>query len=238
MQATVAEIQTRSNSSPDRVAAKLQEAVNRYRADLENHPIAKRAREGQLSRRILQEFARIQFVDSTLWIPMLSLIKGRVKEPRLLKAVTDNILCESGYAGTPHTTICAEFVKSVGVSPFYGDCQTYSPLSMHPVEVMNAITGMSEAEICGWLLVAESLVPTLFQVFRPAFARLPGADLTYLDEHIAVDSDDHAQWMLEGALALVAKSDCLEEILAGIHIGGRVTISIPDVLYSRVLRES
>jgi pyrroloquinoline quinone (PQQ) biosynthesis protein C len=238
MQSNLVVPQIHENKNIANCITTLQGVIYQYKRNLEKHPIAKLAAHGWLSRSLLQEFAKIQFVDSTLWIPMLSLIKGRIIEPRLLKAVTDNILCESGYHGIPHTTLCANFAKSVGVSPFYGDCHGYSPLSMHPVEIMNAVTGMSEPEICGWLLAAETLVPTLFQIFRPAFAKLPGVDLTYLDEHISVDSDDHARWMLEGATKLLEKSDCLDEILAGVNIGGRVTLSMPDVLYSKALRAS
>ena len=238
MNSSLAEVQDKPSQSLN--VLQLTRAIDRYNQELESHPIVKLAKEGWLPRPLLQEFTKIQFVDSVLWIPMLSLIKGRIKEPRLLKAVTDNILCESGYNGIPHTTLCAQFAQSVGVSAFYGDSQTYSPLSMHSIEMMNAVMGMSEAEICGWLLAAESLVPTLFQIFKPAFEKFPGADLTYLNEHISVDSDDHAQWMMEGAVAILEnsknQSQALAEILAGIGLGGRVTLCIPDVLYSKALR--
>jgi hypothetical protein len=95
---------------------RIQHAVEFYREGLAQHPVAQLCADGALSRKLLQEFARIQYVDSTLWVAMLSLAKGRVKHARLKRAITENILCESGHVGTPHTTLCQRFVESLGTT--------------------------------------------------------------------------------------------------------------------------
>lgn len=133
--------------------------------------------------------------------------------------------------------MCKEFVESLGEPTFYGDYIEYAPRSAHAVEVMNGLTGMTEAEMSGWLLAAETLVPVFFGIFRPAFAQIHGVDLRYLDEHISVDADEHSQWMNEAVQELLVKDkSSFEQILNGIRIGGRLTVSIPDVLYARTLR--
>lgn len=215
---------------------RLFETVQFYRLKLEQHPISDLIRAGNLPENILREFSRIQYVDSILWVPMLSLIKGKIKSPRLTRAVRENIICETGINGTPHTTLCKDFVESLGEPTFYGDTATYAPGSSFPVEVMNGMVAFSEAQIAGWLMAAETLVPIFFALFRPAFAQIKNVDMRYLDEHIAVDADEHAQWMNEAVIELLQDEECYRSILSGIDIGGRVTLSIPDLLYSKAMR--
>jgi hypothetical protein len=102
---------------------------------------------------------------------------------------------------------------------------------------MNGMMSLSEEEIAGWLMAAETLVPVFFQIFRPAFARFPGADLRYLDVHIEVDSSEHSQWMNEAVQELLKDEISFNRILAGIDIGGRLLLSIPDLLYTRTKRK-
>lgn len=214
----------------------LEQEVENYREQLLSHPIARLAARGVLPLEIAHEYARIQYVDSVLWIPMLALIKAKANSPRLRQAVRANILCEAGYDGIPHVELARLFIESLGQPSFFGDYQTYAPRAAHPVEVMNGLAGMSEAELAGWLLAAETLVPTFFQIFRPVFAAIPGVDLRYLDEHITIDSDEHAEWMKESVQELLQTSGHFEAIRDGIRIGGRLTLSIPDVLYARTVR--
>jgi len=216
--------------------AELQHEVARLRDELESHPIARLCAMGTVPESILRDWARIQYVDSTLWIPMLALAKGQTKSPRLLQALKANIRCEAGDDGIPHVTLCREFVESLGEPTYYGNYQDYAPLAAHSVGVMNALASMSEEEMAGWLMATETLVPTFFAIFRPGFARIPGADLRYLDEHIAVDSDEHAEWMNESVHELLKNETSYERLLAGIRLGGRVMLSIPDALYARTLR--
>jgi pyrroloquinoline quinone (PQQ) biosynthesis protein C len=217
---------------------RIQHAVEFYREGLAQHPVAQLCADGALSRKLLQEFARIQYVDSTLWVAMLSLAKGRVKHARLKRAITENILCESGHVGTPHTTLCQRFVESLGTTAEFGDYRVYAPMTAHSVEVMNVFDRGGDGIISGWLLAAESLVPTLFSVFRPAFAQVPGADLTYLDEHIHVDAEEHAQWMCEAAQEISTTEEGFRSVMSRVEIGGRVTWSGPDAIYARTLLEA
>ena len=129
-----------------------------------------------------------------------------------------------------------QFIKSLGISPYYGDFAHYSGLASHPVEMMNAVSGMSEAQIAGWALVAEAIVPALFQMALPAYERVEGVDLTYLREHITVDSDEHAAWMRESVAQLLSEGVSIDEILVGIHLGARTALCIPDVLFAKFLR--
>lgn len=101
---------------------------------------------------------------------------------------------------------------------------------------MNAFDCTSDGVIAGWLLVAETLVPTLFSLFRPAFRRSPSVDLRYLDEHIAVDSDEHARWMHDAALEIAQTEGGFRSVIQGIHLGGRATLSVPDALFSKTVR--
>ena len=213
----------------------LERAVHAYAEKLATHPIAELCRRGEVPRRELDEFVRAQYADSTRWVPMLSQMKDVVTEPRLVKALIENIECETGCYGMAHTTLAKNFAESIGVSPSFVDTRGFAPIAVHGMEIMNAIASMSEPMICGWLMVAEALVPVLFQVFRPAFERMPSADLEYFDEHIRVDSDEHAEWMAEAAEALLTRSDCYAELMLGIDIGARVTFSVPDAVYARTL---
>lgn len=214
----------------------MESAVDHYRQALLSHPIRALARSGELSRALTLEFAALQYVDSVLWVPMLALMKDRVRSPMLRQALRDNLLCEAGANDTSHITLCRQFIESIGVAPFYGDFHRQSELASHPVVIMNAAAGLSEGEIAGWILVAEALVPTLFESFRPALARIPGADLRYIDEHITVDAEEHSRWMKEGVARLSDEGADPDRILYGIHLGGRTALSVPDTLYAKHVR--
>lgn len=228
----IASVETKAARSVELVKLVVEE----YGLQMKEHPLAKVMAAPEVSRKLLEEYAGLQYVDSILWVPMLAIMKDRAKNPRLVKALTDNILCEAGAKHTSHVTLCMNFIKSIGLTPFYGNFEYYSKLAQHPIEMMNAVSGMSEAQIAGWALVAEAVVPSLFSMTVPAYSRLPGVDMTYLNEHIQVDSDEHAQWMLESVEELVSEGTPIREILAGVHLGGRTALSIPDALYAKYLR--
>lgn len=220
---------------PEGPESRIHEALIYYDSSLATHPIARLCRDGILPRPLALEFARAQYVDSTLWVAMLSLAKGKVKNHKLSEAIRKNILCEVGNEGVPHTTLCQSFVESLGESARFGTYENYAPVAAHPMEVMNVFDQAGDGLIAGWLLVSETLVPRLFQVFRPAFTQFHGADLRYLDEHITVDADEHSKWMLEAALEIAETPEGLEEVLQGMALGGRVTLSVPDALYAQAL---
>jgi len=214
----------------------VKQTIEFYGRQMASHPLCGVLHGEHVPKALLLEYAGIQYVDSVLWVPMLALMKDRAKNPRLRKALTDNILCEAGATHTSHITLCHDFVKSAGITPFFGDFQRFSNLAHHPIEMMNAVSGMSEAQIAGWALVAEAIVPELFKMALAGFRALPNVDTKYLEEHIAVDSDEHAQWMLESVTELLAEGVALDEILSGVHLGGRTALSVPDGLYAKYLR--
>lgn len=210
--------------------------VRRYEELLKTHPLTKVMKQGFVAKQLLQEYASLQYVDSVLWVPMLALMKDRVSHPRLKTALTENLLCEAGAKHTSHITLCRQFVESLGISPYFGNFLEYSALATHPVEMMNAVSGLDEEQIAGWILVAEAVVPALFQMALPAFERVPGADLRYLREHITVDADEHAEWMYQSVQELLSSPQSLERILQGIHLGGRTALAVPDALYAKYMR--
>ncbi|MDO8521385.1 MAG: iron-containing redox enzyme family protein [bacterium] len=210
--------------------------VEEYRGKLTCHPINDLIARRVLPLEVIRECAAIQYVDSMLWVPMLALMKDRVESPRLQEALRANIRCETGDAGISHLTLAQSFIRSLGIPPYFGDYGVQSKLASHPVEIMNAATGLNEAQIAGWLLVAETLVPHLFALLRPAFEGFPEVDLRYLDEHIAVDADEHAQWMDAAVKEILALGGRAEEVITGVDLGGRVTLSVPDALYAKAIR--
>src|SRR5438552_2481866 len=90
-------------------------ALKNYQSEILQHPIKPWCIGARLPEAVLQAFAKAQFVDSTMWVSMLSLIKGNASFPQLRDAVRRNILDEVGDSGIPHVTLCNKFVKSIGV---------------------------------------------------------------------------------------------------------------------------
>lgn len=221
---------------PTRLALeKVEAALVHYQEQMRQHGLGKLISEGRVPVEIGLEFMKLQYVDSTLWVPMLALMKDRVKHPTLKKAITDNLLCEAGAKHTSHVTICAEFLISKGIDPYFGDLYHYSPLAKHPTEIMNSVVRMSEAEIAGWIMIAETIVPDLFRLVHPLLKGM-NANMYYIDEHITVDADEHGEWMMRSIRELIQDGTPIEEILHGLHLGGRVALSVPDALYAKVLR--
>ncbi len=217
-------------------ANQISELVEFYQKQMETHPLQNVFKSQRVPLKLLKEYASLQYIDSTLWVPMLAIMKDRVSAPRISKALKDNIMCEAGVCGTSHITLCMNFIKSLGVDPFFGSTEYYSPLAIHPTEMMNAVSGMSEGQIVGWTLVAEAIVPFLFQMTLAAYKKNPKTNVLYLEEHISVDSDEHAQWMFEGAIEVATSAQAFHAILEGIHLGGRTALSVPDALYAKFLR--
>jgi hypothetical protein len=215
--------------------ARVEGALVHYQEQMKSHGLGKLTARGVVPEAIGLEFMKLQYVDSTLWVPMLAIMKDRVKHPTLKKALTDNLLCEAGARHTSHVTICAEFLISKGIDPYFGDLYHYSPLAKHPTEIMNSVIRMSEAEIAGWIMIVETIVPDLFRLVHPMLNGI-GANMFYIDEHITVDGDEHGEWMMRSIKDLLQAGTPVDEILHGIHLGGRVALSVPDALYAKVLR--
>lgn len=213
--------------------------LNTYIEQMRTHPLQSAFILPTTPRKLIEEFAGIQYVDSVLWVPMLAIMKDRVKNEKLYNALRDNLLCEAGANHESHIMLCQRFIKSVGISPYFGNFNEYSRLSGHPLEIMNGVSGMSEEQIAGFNLVSEAAVPYLFKMALPAFKRLEAqnaADPQYLTDHITVDADDHAEQMIRAVEDLIAHGASLGSILEGMHLAGRALLSIPDALYAKLLR--
>jgi hypothetical protein len=223
-----------TSSHTKKQLASINKRIEFYEKQLKCHPIANYLNKSSVPEKILNEFAIIQYSDSLLWVPMLSLMKDRVKNVRLKRALRENMLCEAGANAISHIELCRRFLESMGID--CGNLHINSDNLALSTAELSFITALNEAQIAGWILAAEALVPVTFALFRQGFAHVKGVDLTYLNEHIIVDTDEHSQWMKESALELLSESACFDEIITGIDIGGRVVLRVPDALYAKVIR--
>ena len=89
---------------------------------------------------------------------------------------------------------------------------------------------LEEPAVAGWLLVAETCVPILFDAVLPSFERL-GADLTYFTAHVHIDADEHATWMAEAVEELATDEASSTSIVEGMAEAWAETIGIPDRLW-------
>jgi pyrroloquinoline quinone (PQQ) biosynthesis protein C len=210
----------------------IYEELAGYRAQLVAHPLLTAARAGELSTKTLHEFAFHQYSDSILWIPMLAQMKGvATKSRRLRDAIEANIGHEAGLGGISHVTLAADFMRSLGITDLDG-MPTHT-FARDATEWLSADwTTLSEGNVAGWLLVAETLVPLMFAALEPSFAAL-GADTRYLREHVHVDSDEHARWMAESVDEIVDLygPSCCDDIHEGMDIGWTETVLVPDALW-------
>lgn len=225
---------TQLNSHQD--IQEVLDLLDGYILQMKTHPLHEAFLAPQPSRKLLLDFAGLQYVDSVLWVPMLAVMKDRVQNQKLYKALLDNLLCEAGANHQSHVVLCQEFIKSVGVSPFYGNFHEYSHLATQPVELMNGVSGMSEEQIAGYNLVSEAIVPYLFKMVLPAYEKVPGCKTRYLTDHISVDADDHAEAMIEAVKDLIYSGASVGSIMEGMHLSARTALSVPDALYAKHLR--
>jgi hypothetical protein len=153
------------------------------------------------------------------------------KSRRLREAIEANIGHEAGLGGESHVTLAVQFMRSLGITELDGmPTQTFT---REATEWLSPdFNTLSEGNVAGWLLVAETLVPLMFAALEPSFAAL-GADTRYLREHIHVDADEHAQWMAESVDEIVDLygPDCCADIHEGMDIGWHETIQVPDALW-------
>lgn len=220
-----------AHDAVDDFAKLLDDVIDEYQKQLSGHPIAKLVGDDRVPDSILREFAIFQFVDGVLWIPMLAMMKDRVSNKRLKLALTENILCEAGAEGVSHVERCRSFIKSLDLNPFTPEIYEYVSAAW---KMLLPVDGWSEPYIAGRMLAAEALVPTLFRIFSEGFRRKQSVDMTYIDEHIVVDADEHSQWMRESALEILQQDpNALEEILKGIHESAAATLAVPDDLYNK-----
>lgn len=214
--------------------------LENYRNELARHPLMEAAKRDGLSRQILLELAFYQYSDSILWIPMLAQMKElAVRSTRLRAAIEDNIRHEAGIGGTSHVTLAVTMMRSLGVR----ELDTYPTSTFAKSATLwlgDEFVRQPEPEVAGWLLVAESLVPQIFAEVAPCYARIEGCDTTYFTQHVAVDSDEHAQWMTEAVADVmqIYGADARASVLAGMRDAWEETIEVPDHLWRRASCES
>jgi hypothetical protein len=209
------------------------DVLDRYRAALLEHPLLAAARTGQIEKSKLLHFALFQYCDSVTWIPMLAQMKSMaLRSPRLRKAIEDNIAHEAGLGGTSHVTLAAQLLRSLGIRTLDG-FETSGLAATAGLWLRDEFAAMSEPTLAGWLLAAETLVPHMFAVMKPAFDALDGCDTTYFVEHVAVDTDEHARWMAEAVDEVVAiyGPTCVPAVLGGMADAWLETLEDPDAVW-------
>jgi hypothetical protein len=209
--------------------------LDQYRSQLVEHPLLAAARNGAIEVPILYQLAYYQYSDSITWIPMLAQMKSKAtRSRRLRKAIEDNIGHEAGLGGTSHVTLAVTLMRSLGVTSVDG-FPTRMLADNASEWLSDDFAVVTEPELAGWLLVAESLVPLMFVAVKPCFDRLAGIDTTYFSEHIAVDADEHAAWMAEAVDEVVELygPDCVPLILDGMATAWVETLEAPDALWEQ-----
>ncbi len=212
--------------------------LERYRTELLEHPLLVAAKSGQLERTTLIELAYYQYADSITWIPMLAQMKERaLKSRRLRKAIEDNIAHEAGIGSTSHVTLAASLMRSLGVRSLDG-LPTEGITRTASLWLGDGFAEMSEPNLAGWLLVAETLVPAMFEVIASQYDGI--SDSTYFREHIHVDGDEHAVWMRESVEEVISiyGPTCIPAILEDMADARDEAHDDPNALWAnRFVRE-
>ena len=211
----------------------IYDTLDRYRAELLEHPLLAAARRGQIERTTLLHFAYCQYADSITWIPMLAQMKSKaLRSRRLREAIEDNIAHEAGLGGISHVTLAVQLMRSLGVRTL-DELPTEGLAHTAALWLSDEFAAMTEPALAGWLLTAETLVPELFAVMQPCFAGV--ADTTYFREHVAVDSAEHAAWMADAVDDVVELygPTCVPDVLAGMADAWRETLEDPDLVWER-----
>jgi pyrroloquinoline quinone (PQQ) biosynthesis protein C len=205
-----------------------------YQEKFNIHPLFQEAKYGKLSASILKEFALYQYSDSILWVPMLSLMKSKVRRSdRFRRAIEDNIRCETGIGNVSHITLARDLMRSLGVEALSHDHLCFLQESIN-FWLSDDFARFTEPMVVGWLLVAETLVPQMFSKMLPCFEEL-GCDVIYFKEHISVDVDEHSQWMSESVQDVLSLygPESASEILQGMEEAWEETVEIPERLYQK-----
>jgi pyrroloquinoline quinone (PQQ) biosynthesis protein C len=202
-----------------------------YRAQLVEHPFLVAARAGELDPELLKEFAFHQYSDSILWIPMLAQMRSKAQRSRRLRrAIADNIAHEAGLVAESHVTLAVTLVRSLGVTSL-AELPVHVLADSAELWLSDAFAAMTEPEVAGFLLGAETLVPVMFEAVLPSYEGK--ADVRYFREHVAVDSDEHSRWMIESVEDVLRSygGEAAGEIAAGMADAWRETIEIPEQLW-------
>lgn len=207
-----------------RLLKRLDEVAGGYRERVRRH----RAGSRKLDAKTLLEFARYLHASNTRWNALLVLMQGKCDHPAFKRALHANMMSELGTATNPsHPTLCLAFTRSLGLELGVGLAQPMSRIGQHEATVIDSMTSprMTQAEICGWAMVAEATFGEMLSLVRDQFISL-GADTRYLDEHIRGD-DKHADMMREAASAMLEESETVfDDLLLGLEMGGDSALSV------------
>src|SRR5207237_8253263 len=119
------------------------------------------------------ECAYRQYSASTLWIPRLAqMLTKAERSPRLRRAIADNIADEAGLSAISHVELARRLMRSLGARDL--DRLPHATLvATASMWLSDEFAAMTEPEVAGFLLAAETLVPALFAAVLP---HLPPAD--------------------------------------------------------------
>jgi len=141
-----------------------------YRAQLVEHPFLVAARAGELTPQALREFAFHQYSDSILWIPMLAQMRSKaLKSRRLRRAIADNIAHEAGLVAESHVTLAVRLMRSLGIESL-AELPAGVLAESAELWLSAGFAAMTEPEVAGFLLGAETLVPVMFEAVLPSYA--------------------------------------------------------------------
>src|SRR4051812_47909405 len=129
--------------------------LDRYRAELVEHPLLQAASRGTLDDTTLHHFAFHQYSDSITWIPMLAQMKAlATRSRRLQAAIRDNISHEAGLDGVSHVTLAVELMRSMGLTHLDAfPTRTFADTAT--MWLSDDFVHCPEPAIAGWLLAAE-----------------------------------------------------------------------------------
>jgi len=170
------------------------------------------------ARRALGIIFKSFYADGLWWVAMLRKMHKGATNKRFIQALADNIACETGTdGGTAHTQLMEDFAATINLE-IDTDDPVYMTALKRAEKETSLLTDSSEAKRAGFMYGTEELFSFFLKLIRPATLRLfPNADMTYIDEHIEVDSNEHAIWMLESVGQIMEiNPELFDEILSGI----------------------
>lgn len=207
---------------------RIREAIHTAKSRVGSHPIGK----VQLTLAALREFAIVQYHDTMQWLAWFVIMRDMVTDPVVKTALQSNFESEAGnISQVSHMTLCLRFLRSVGLEPGAAIGGGVPESGKHAAAMIHMIPSLDQAQVAGWVLGVEDLVPDLFKLYLPHYERQEGVDTRYLTEHITVDTEDHAKQLLAGCESLLAADpSCINNIIFGVTLAERFTLSVPDAM--------
>lgn len=213
----------------------IEQHIAFYAEEIEMHPVGRLLAEGKLSGAVLRECAGLLFRTSVLWMPLLSLLKDRVRNENLKKFLLDYLLRESGAQGTSNVELCSRLLRTVEAS-FSSPSAISVDLPSASLDDVVFVAQLEEPELIGWLLAAGSLTPVTHKLLLEGFRQLEEIDCSFLEEHVNAHNEDQSQSMNEAITTFLEQEKGIERILAGIQIAARTELALLDSIFAKNLR--